>query len=250
MVVFVSLGSTILFSQDIRQKASASFDEMDEELSLFFYDALDGKPIAGARFKINGESGVTDMSGKVSLPFAEGFSQMEKTYTGTFAKKGYITSEIPVKVLAGGVFLHRYSISPTLPPNNLRIVLDWGKNPADLDMHLVKERSYHISYRDMRKFEDQAVLDRDDTDGEGPETITINKLDQQAHYRFFVHDFTNREKSSANILGRSHARILVFSDKQLVSSFTVPSGNGIVWNVFSIKAGQIVAESSLGTSPR
>ncbi len=46
------------------------------------------------------------------------------------------------------IFDVHYSISPTLPADNLRVVLDWGDEPQDLDAHFVKRGGYHVSYHD------------------------------------------------------------------------------------------------------
>ncbi len=64
---------------------------------------------------------------------------------------------------------------------SIRIILDWDKSPNDLDAHLVKDGDYHISYRNKRVADDGAAqLDRDDMNGYGPETITINNVESNS----------------------------------------------------------------------
>jgi uncharacterized protein YfaP (DUF2135 family) len=119
----------------------------------------------------------------------------------------------------------------------LRIIVDWGSEPKDLDAHLVKKDSYHISYRNMRQYEDHVMLDRDERNGHGPETITIMKLDESGHYTYYVHDYSNRKNKGSSALGRSGATVKVYNNREIIYEFFVGQGNGTVWKVFSIKNG-------------
>jgi uncharacterized protein YfaP (DUF2135 family) len=124
----------------------------------------------------------------------------------------------------------------------VRVVLDWDQAPADLDAHLVKEGGWHISFRDMRKVQDLAWLDRDATAGFGPETITVKKFDLAAKYRFFVHDFTNRGKAASDGLATSKAHVRLYTDAGLLKTFSVsPKLVGDRWVVFQIVEGEVVA---------
>ena len=136
------------------------------------------------------------------------------------------------------LWFNRYSISPALAPGKIRIVLDWASRPADLDAHLVKKGQYHISYRDKRKFEDQAALDRDDRDGYGPETVTIERLDPKADYAYFVHDYTNRKRADSSDLSASKAHVLIYADGQLKEQMWLSGGApGRIWHVLDIRQG-------------
>lgn len=244
-VLFFSLFLTMLLLADaetaLKEKRKSAFDEMDQNLTLFFKDALTGKGINGGVFTIEGKTGTTDQAGKVSVPF-DGFSQMEKVYTGIFKKTGYITSKVTVKVMAGGVFNSHYSISPMLQ-GKLRIIIDWGKEPADLDAHFVKKDLYHISYRNMKSYEDQALLDRDERNGFGPETITVLKLDENGVYTYFVHDYTNREKNNSDALGKSRAHVKVYNENELIYEYFIKRGKGTKWKVFTIDRGVFQEEN-------
>lgn len=236
--------------QTVKEKAEASSDELSGKLTLFFRDALTGKPIPDAKVAFEDGHGVTAEDGSISFPFPEVPGDGEATLNAKFKKKGYVTSKVPLVFRLGTIFQYHYSISPSLPPGRLRIVLDWGETPPDLDAHLVKEGAYHISYRDMRKAEDEAVLDRDDTDGQGPETITIEKLSHSADYAFFVHDYTHRDQASAGGLSASRGRVMVFGDDGVLKSFSAPEGKaGGYWTVFFIRKGRIVPGSSIGDKP-
>jgi uncharacterized protein YfaP (DUF2135 family) len=125
----------------------------------------------------------------------------------------------------------------------LRVVLDWGETPADLDLHLVKAGSYHVSYWDMHNADDGSVLlDRDDRSGFGPETITIMETDIRGLYRLYVADYTNDGNSASSALSRSGAVVRVYGRNGLVNSFAVPANRaGTRWDVFTIEGGRIQA---------
>lgn len=236
--------------QLIREKAAASNDELGGKLTLFFRDALTGRAIPDAQVSLENESGTTDADGSVSFTFPQVPEETDTYLYARFNKKGYVAAKVPLHFMVGTIFANHYSISPSLPPGNLRIVLDWGAQPPDLDSHFLKKGGYHISFRDMHKIEEQARLDRDDIDGEGPETITVEKLDAESDYVYFVHDYTNRGDPSSRLLPQSKAHVSIYTDKELFKTFEVPAGGrGRYWTVFHIRKGEIIPVSSLGSEP-
>jgi len=213
--------------------------KMDGLIPLRFINALDAKPIDGASVTVEGiGTFTTNMQGIITFP-----EQEDGFYTLVFSKSGYITSRIEFEVVLNNVFEGFFSISPVMRGDYLRIVLDWGQRPADLDLHFVKEGGYHVSYRDMHKSADGSVtLDRDDRDGFGPETITIMETDLRAVYQVYVHDYTNRNRSSSTELSRSGAAVRVFDRNGLIRSFYIPANRpGVRWDVFRIVNGEIIA---------
>jgi hypothetical protein len=247
MVVF---GSGLVWANDpfdfdrTKENADFNFDELSGKLSLRFYDAVSGKPIPNAKLTLRGRTEISDQGGKVSFPFPKIVREegIEKVH---FEKKGYVTCDVEIHILLNSVFIHRYSISPSLPPGRYRITVDWADNPKDLDAHLIKRGRYHISFRDMKKYEDLAWLDRDDIDGEGPETVTVSRLDPNGHYVYYVHDYTHRADANFSGLEKSKAHVMVFNDNGVVESFRVSGGKGRVWRVFEIKDGSIVKNSGI-----
>ena len=227
-----------------RESARFDFDELDGVLTLQFLDAVTGQPLADAAVTLREVTRRTDGSGMVSFPFPTQDSEEGVEYA-LVEKPGYVTSRAVIHVIFDSVYLNRYSISPSLPAGRLRVTLDWGREPRDLDAHLVKRGRYHISYRDTRKFEDQAWLDRDDMDGEGPETITVRALDPEGEYAFYVHDFSHRDQAGFRDFGKSRARVQVFTEAGLVQSFEVPRGAGRVWRVFTIRRGSLEPASAI-----
>jgi uncharacterized protein YfaP (DUF2135 family) len=85
----------------------------------------------------------------------------------------------------------------------------------------------------------EAVLDRDDTDAFGPETITLGEAREGATYVYYVHDFTNHSSQSSNALGRSQATVTVYTAEGR-RDFNVPDEPGTAWKVFEIRDGVIV----------
>ena len=243
-ILFLLITNAFVFAQvgKTREHSTDALNELNGKLTLRFFDALTGNPIEGADVSIDkiGDF-VTDHNGVVLFSSDE----MDATHTVVFTHKDYITSKFDIQISAGTIFFNRFSVSPKMKVGDIRIVLDWDKEPSDLDAHFVKvgENGYHISFRDMHSASDgEAKLDRDDTDSYGPETITVNIIDQHAKYDYFVHDYTNRNSSGSRALAHSKATVKVYSRTQgLIDVFTVPTDLvGTKWNVFSIIDGKIV----------
>nr|NQU94075.1 hypothetical protein [Bacteroidota bacterium] len=212
-------------------------DEMDtDNYTLRFFNALDGNPIKDAVVEIDGIGlYTTDFEGKVKFPRME----EDGSLAVHFKAEGYIPTDISVEVIAGTIFQNRISVSPVMAMEYVRIILDWGRNPGDLDAHFLKENGYHISYRNMKMSDDDvAKLDRDDTDSFGPETITIKEIDTDSYYEFFVHDYTNRMNDNSRKLSKSGASVKVYGNGELMEYVTIPPGDrGNKWNVFVFKNG-------------
>lgn len=177
-------------------------------------------------------SAVSDGNGEVILSVPAG------TYTLEFSKDGYVTEHEDVIVRSQTKEnIGMKSLSPTLGEGEWRIVLEWGDTPADLDSHLVTD-TFHISY--VNPVVNQvASLDVDDTDGQGPETITINNLDMKERYEYYVQDFTNKNNPNSNALANSGATVKVYMPNGEISEYSVPNGSGTKWSVFTIENGTI-----------
>ena len=225
-------------------KDDAMEELMSGKLTLRFYNAIDGKEIPKATVEVKGiDEFTTDEEGKVRVPAPE----EDGPYPFTFRAKGFITSEFQFEIMAGALFVRRFSVSPQMDLRYLRIVLDWGSEPRDLDAHFVKENGYHISYRDMKTSADgNGILDRDDRDGYGPETITVKEVSKDATYKFYVHDFSNRNDHSSTRLSDSRAVVRVFGEGKMLKTFSVPKNTrGTRWDVFTVENGTIVDVNTL-----
>jgi hypothetical protein len=224
-----------------RDKADDAMDKMAGNIPMRFFSALDRTPIPGATVEIpNAGTFATNSQGKIVFPKIQ-----DGNYTLIFSKEGFITSSIDFRVLLGAVDLNWFSVSPGFSNRDFRIVLDWGEKPADLDLHFVKtggSRNYHISYNDSKSADDgNTVLDRDDRAGYGPETITIGKIEPNAVYTCYVHDYTNRNTASSTEMAKNGAVVRVYSMNRLVNTFRIPAdGKGAKWNVFKIEKGAVI----------
>ena len=78
------------------------------------------------------------------------------------------------------------------------MVLNWGAEPRDLDSHLltpeIEGTTHHISYmnRGSETAAPYVTLDTDNTQGYGPETITI-KQSFEGTYIYYIKNFSNDE---------------------------------------------------------
>lgn len=188
-------------------------------------------PGAQVIFQKNGESSITattDNRGKINIPSPFGGVD-DASVTLIIKKDGYSTlvTKGPCRGLT-------YALSPTM--NNLdglRVILHWNQNPLDVDSHLAYSGN-HIYFE--HKTGTQANLDVDDTDGFGPETITVEKKADGKRYIYAVHDYTDMAKvSDRNLSMQSNAKVFVYIGNTLVKSYLVPKNmTGNLWVVFMI----------------
>ncbi len=236
-------------------KVEDHFAELEEEVVLRFFDAITGRPLSNAKVIFEGHRAYTDSMGSVRFQMPEDLPAGDYRTIASISKEGYISSELPITFMAGSLWHNRFSVSPHLQSEKYRIVVDWGKKPRDLDAHLLKKNAenqdvYHISFHDMHRHEDNAWLDIDDKNGEGPETITIKNLDTSANYRYFIHDYSNKKSERSTDLSKSRAHVTIYDARGLVRSFSVPyDEKGIIWEVFQIQQGQIIPVNKLRNTP-
>lgn len=223
----------------LRDRAQDAMEELESGLlTLRFFDALTGLPVKGAHVAVDDLDGLsTDSDGKVRFapPMDEG------TVSVSFRCAGYLRSEFPLEIMNGSLYVNRFSVSPALDVHKIRIVLDWGDEPRDLDLHFVKEGGYHISYRDMHAASDgTATLDRDDTHGYGPETITVEDISPVHRYECFIHNYSDRNDEESLALAGSHASVKLYAEGRLLRVFQAPRNiQGTTWRVFEYVAGKV-----------
>jgi tetratricopeptide (TPR) repeat protein len=116
--------------------------------------------------------------------------------------------------------------------DGLRVVLNWGAMPPDLDSHLMSPGS-HVSYHSKNGRDTK--LDVDDTDGFGPETVTVEKKHFGEKYVYAVHSYTDKDAPASIRLSQSRATVYVYVGQSLIKRYAVPDqGAGNVWMVFSL----------------
>lgn len=145
-------------------------------------------------------------------------------------KPGY--SNLVVKCPCAGM---TYAVSPVMTNlDGMRIVLNWGAKPEDLDSHIVYPGN-HIYFSSMAGTD--AQLDVDDTTSYGPETITLERKHDGERYVYAVHDYTNRE-TPGSFLSKSSAKVFVYVGQTLIRTYYVPTNQvGNLWTVFAITEG-------------
>lgn len=207
--------------------------------------ATDGQPIAAAAVALDdGSTATTGPDGTFTVGDLEpGVYQVSAQAEGFQA-----SAPLDVAVAAAQVTPVDVLLSPQLQPGALRIVLTWDDNPSDLDSHLwlPAAQPYHIFYSNVGSLAacPFAELDIDDTNGFGPETVTIGQA-VPGSYRYAVRNFSGGET-----LSQSSAIVQVFDAAGLTASFEVPQ-NGTAaetwWHVFDIDvaSGQLTPANRL-----
>ena len=143
-------------------------------------------------------------------------------------KAGY--SDLVAKCPCAGM---TYALSPVMDNlDGMRIVLNWGADPRDLDGHLAFPDN-HVAFSSLLGAD--AQLDVDHRDGYGPETITIMRKHPGERYVYAVHDFWDKDDPNTSALSASDAKVFVYVGQTLIRAYYVPKGQqGNIWSVFAI----------------
>lgn len=193
--------------------------------------------------KISGATIILQKNGEQSVATvtdAEGRAQVRNSVSSDpevlliVRKEGY--SDLVAKCPCTGM---TYAISPILTRlDAMRIVLNWGQYPPDLDGHLAFGGN-HIFF--LHKSGPDAQLDVDHVDGFGPETITISRRHPGQRYVYAVQDFSDRSFPQTTNLSSSDAKVFVYVGQTLIRSYYVPRNlPGNLWTVFAVsEAGEI-----------
>lgn len=205
-----------------------------EMISINVLDAqVKGEPVAGASvsFEKNGNvinGGVTDGHGRVIVKDGIFGGADDSSIKIIIKKAGYAT-----QIVRGPFNGLTFALSREMKDiGGYRIVLSWDEAPKDIDSHLVYGNS-HIFWDNKDGV--QGMLDVDDTDGYGPETITIKKSLNGNKYIYAVHDYSNRTESFSAKLSESGAKVLVYAGSTQIETFYIPQGKiGNLWVLFTI----------------
>jgi uncharacterized protein YfaP (DUF2135 family) len=143
-------------------------------------------------------------------------------------KAGY--SDLVVKCPCAGM---TYAISPVMKGlDGMRIVLNWGAKPEDLDSHVVYPNN-HVYFETMTGKD--ALLDVDDTTSFGPETITIERKHDGERYVYAVHNYSEGGNPNSTSLSASQAKVFVYVGQSLIKTYYVPQNKtGNLWVVFAV----------------
>ena len=202
-------------------------------------DAQTGEPLEGVTVTYGGYATVTDEEGFYKFTVKKGTEDM------SFSKEDYITvHKYGVTAECDKTIVRDAVLTRKLEDDQFRAVLTWGSTPKDLDSHLVGP-DYHVYYQ--AKTGTNAELDTDDTDSYGPETVTF-KIEPGGTYRYYVYDYTNGTDENVLIcsdLARSGATVAVYQGNEQIGIFSVPSGPGFYWEVFTIRDGEFTLTNTI-----
>lgn len=207
---------------------------VEEGRFLLITDSDNGNPVPDADVNIDQKWDVKSSSeGKAPLPreVEDGEHSVTVTKEGEYvATSGNFTLENGKVASAPQI-----SIPKAVDYERIKIVLDWGEYPADLDSHIFS-KNYHVYY--PNQIDGNLSLDHDDTTSYGPETVTIRDIDKNDVYRYFVHNYSDKFDYSSERLSNSNARVQVYFNNELKQTFNIKQGlAGTIWHVFDIVDG-------------
>lgn len=205
-----------------------------ERRIIIIKDSDSGDPVAEANVEIDRTWDIiTNQNGQADLPdeIEDGEHSMIVTKDGVYVKtKSYFTVENGIISTPSQV-----SIPKAVDYERIKIVLDWGEYPEDLDSHIYSPY-HHVYYSNMNA--GNLNLDRDDTTSYGPETVTVRDIDSADLYEYYVFDYTHKYDSYSSALSNSGAQVRVFFNNELIGTFKIkPNQEGIWWHVFDVKDG-------------
>ncbi len=208
-------------------------------------NAANGSPLPGA---------IVSAQGQTALAGGDGRYQIDGLTAGVVqvsaSAPGFIPDMATIAVSPGASSTQVFALSQVLAAGQTRIVLTWGDTPRDLDSHLwvpSAGRVDEISFSNTGSLSGApfAALDVDDMNSFGPETITVAQtVGGQCTYA--VHNYSGESPIST-----SGARVVVYRGNTILQSFTVPSGSGTWWHVFSFdcQGGSIAPLNQISSRP-
>lgn len=217
-------------------------------------DATTGAPIEGATVTVGGIYTDTASDGAYLLSHVPSGAGVAAQAVAA----GYVTLALTIAVQADAIVNQDFQLVPETGADIYRFVLTWSLEPRDLDSHLWTDPaggySYHVyyGYRGTLDALPFAQLDLDDTNGSGPETITIGPHYDDPHpgdYIYAVHEY-----AGDGTLAVSEAVVRVYASDVLVQTLHVPTGtcsDGWYWYVgrINVDSGQWTPVNTLQATP-
>lgn len=160
----------------------------------------------------------------------------------------YISNSANVCVKKGTDNSQDVVVSKAISGSGIRFVLTWGSEqegvPEDLDSHLygpsLAGTGMHEVYYGKKEYglpgETYTSLDVDETEYNGPETMTINTPISGTYY-YYVYNYSfDDDYNQTGVLYKSQAKVQVYAGNELLTTFNVPSSadaTGRWWKVCS-----------------
>lgn len=207
-------------------------------------DATTNIPISGAKVRVykgnvtfgEYQEGTTDSAGVVSVDVQE-----SGEYTIVAEKEGYVSEQFQAIILSSvATTIKNFYLSPVIQGEGIRFVLTWNASPSDLDSHLTGtsgDGTYvHVFFGDKIARDSNgnsiADLDIDDTDGYGPETMTLHNT--TGRFDFIIDDYTN-----SGTISTSGATVKIYVGSTLYQTVNIAPGIVDQWHVCTVVDGNI-----------
>ena len=198
-------------------------------------NAVDRSPVANALVTISGQTGTTNANGNYTI-----HNVGTGNHDAAGSSDGFCPFSAPFTIpddYDGESFTYNFSMSPVLEAGQIRMVLNWGATPPDLDSHLltpdIEGSTHHIYYSNVGSYTavPYAKLDTDDVNGYGPETITISQL-FTGTYAYYIKNFTGNSEGLKN----SGAVAQIYSGESCTATIIeVPTDtDGLYWYVCNV----------------
>lgn len=196
------------------------------DVNGYVVDAVTGAPLPGAVVTVadSAQSTTTDATGAFVIE-----NVPAGTNTLVASLSGYVDASVPVTVAASGVTTTNIALVPMSDEGDrVTIVLSWGGEPADLDLHLSGPTGdafrFHAYYSN-RSPTSWVMLDLDDTDAFGPETMTITALSSglfmEGTYHVWVHNYSREPQFTV-----SSATVSIFAGGAQIGQYAVGAASG------------------------
>lgn len=242
-------------------------------LSVTVKDAQTGTVLPGASVSVNGATAVTtDSNGVATFANLTSNASNPATATVTVNKTGYIPVSQSVTLLCNQTTSVSITIlSSANTTDKIRFIVTWGQQPRDLDSHLTGPKTnsasstdrFHVYYGSKNNCNSTpcdatipAWLDVDNTQGFGPETITIIKPAGSSNflpgaYLYYVYQYSSGDPNYT--IANSGAIVKVYNGATLIGQYTPPApaasqtlGNGWFWSVVEL---DVAADGSVTLNP-
>ncbi len=231
----------VILSASIPATVAAQVTGPTGTLTGTITSSASGLPISGAVVSIGCDPGA--VGGCISATTnASGVYTLANVPAGTQTVRITATSFSPrtdaVVITAPGTTTFSTALVPASASGNITIVLTWGATPEDLDSHLTGPKvgggRFHTYYGATASVP-YATLDVDDTNGFGPETITVSPVSGlfvPGEYRYYVHNYDATPEFNASVV-----RVAVFKGGVQLVQYLASAASGSValdyWLVFN-----------------
>lgn len=162
------------------------------------------------------------------LPAGNYCVEIKDNRAGMPTSNRYVSNSFNVKVLGGKTIGNQNAtVSTRMMMGQLRIVLEWGEKPRDMDSHFyvpMPTGGWYEVYFGNKRYEDSdrtliAMLDVDDTTSFGPETTTLY-VPSNGDFYFSVYNW-----SGETGINNSNATVKVYAEAKNVPAyvFSIPT---------------------------